>query len=216
MRRLLLTALPVCTALLLAGCGSSTTPAVAANPGGGAPALPTGAEVRHPAAPGGNPVFLNLLSDAEDSYYQVAVRAGDTSMAVNPVKWRGKETGKTGALTALLPAGASGVSNSEPAAQVLLLHWVMWQDANSNGARDAGEDLPLMSSDRAVYADKAVTVDFKTASPDMQQHWNFAAGWSRAAHYVYLPEDNSTYQRSLSSDPVQRYELHEPTPITSQ
>ena len=46
--------------------------------------------------------------------------------------------------------------------------------------------------------------------------WNFAAGWSRAAHYVYLPEDRSTYQRSLSSDPVQRYELHEPTDITSQ
>lgn len=129
--------------------------------------------------------------------------------------------GETGALTALLPAGASGVSNSEPAAQVLLLRWVKWQDSNSNGVRDAGEDLPLMSHDRAVYADTAVKLSFQTATPNMKQSWTFAAGWSRAAHYVYLPEDSAvyqsaTYQRRLSSDPVQRYELHEPTPVTSQ
>ena len=213
----MLSTLTVCTALLLAACGSSTVSApTAATPGGGAPALPTGAEVRHPAAPTGNPVFLTLLSDSGESFYQVAVKAGDTSTAVNPAKWRGKEVGKTGALTALVPAGASGVSNSEPTAQVLLLRWAMWQDANSNGAREVGEDLPLMSSDRAVYADKAVTLGFQTAAPNMKQTWNFAAGWSRAAHYVYLPDDSATYQRSLSSDPVQRYELHEPTPVTSQ
>ena len=215
-RALLLSALPACTALLLAGCGSSTTSGVAATPGGGAPALPTGAEVRHPAAPTGNPVYLNLLSDGGESFYQVAVKAGDTSTAVDPARWRGKAAGKTGALTALVPAGATAVSNSEPAAQVLLLRWAMWQDANSNGVRDAGEDLPLMSSDRAVYADKAVTLSFQTAAPDMKQTWTFAAGWSRAAHYVYLPDDSATYQRSLNSDPVQRYELHEPTPVTSQ
>ena len=216
-RLLLLSVLPVCVALLLAGCGAGTsTSAVPATPGGGAPALPTGAEVRHPAAPTGNPVYLDLLSDGGESFYQVTVKAGDTSTAVNPAKWRGKEVGKTGALTALVPAGASSVSNSESAAQVLLLRWAMWQDANSNGARDAGEDLPLMSHDRAVYADKAVTLSFLTAAPNMKQSWNFAAGWSRAAHYVYLPDDSSTYQHSLSSDLVQRYELHEPTPITSQ
>ena len=207
-RLLLLSALPVCVALLLAGCGAGTsTSAVPATPGGGAPALPTGAEVRHPAAPTGNPVYLNLLSDGGESFYQVAVKAGDTSTAVNPAKWRG---------TALVPAGANSVSNCEPSAQVLLLRWAMWQDTNSNGTRDAGEDLPLMSHDRAAYADKAVTLSFLTAAPNMKQTWNFAAGWSRAAHYVYLPDDSSTYQRSLSSDPVQRYELHELTPITSQ
>ena len=216
-RPLLLSALPVCVALLLAGCGAGTSiSAVPTTPGGGAPALPTGAEVRHPAAPTGNPVYLNLLSDGGESFYQVAVKAGDTSTAVNPAKWRGKEVGKTGALTALVPAGANSVSNSEPSAQVLLLRWAMWQDTNSNGTRDAGEDLPLMSHDRAAYADKAVTLSFLTAAPNMKQTWNFAAGWSRAAHYVYLPDDSTTYQRSLSSDPVQRYELHELTPITSQ
>ena len=216
-RALLLSALPICTALLLAGCGTSTSVSgVPSVPGGGAPALPSGAEVRHPAAPTGTPVFLTLLSDSGESFYQVAVEAGATSTEVDPARWRGKSVGKTAALTALLPARASGVSNSEPTAQVLLLRWAMWQDANSNGAREVGEDLPLMSSDRAVYTDKAVTLGFQTTAPNMQQTWNFAAGWSRAAHYVYLPDDSATYQRSLSSDPVQRYELHEPTPITSQ
>lgn len=106
--------------------------------------------------------------------------------------------------------------SSEPTAQVLLLHWVMWQDANSNGTREAGEELPLLSHDRAVYADKAVTLSFLTATPNMKQTWTFAAGWSRAAHFVYLPEDSKTYQRTLSTDLLQRYELHEPTAITSQ
>ena len=78
--------------------------------------------MRHPAAPTGNPVYLNLLSDGGESFYQVTVKASDTSTAVNPAKWRGKEVGKTGALTALVPAGASSVSNSEPSAQVLLLN----------------------------------------------------------------------------------------------
>ena len=71
-RPLLLSALPVCTAPLLAGCGSNSVPApTAATPGSGAPALPTGAEMRHPAAPTGNPVYLNLLSDGGESFYQV-------------------------------------------------------------------------------------------------------------------------------------------------
>jgi hypothetical protein len=215
-KRLLPMVLPLCSALLLAGCGggSGSVASTPALPGGGAPALPTGAEVRHPAAPVGNPVYLSLMSDADESFYQVAVKAGDTVTAINPVKWRGKEVGKTVDVSTLIPAGAVQAPTS--ASQVLLLHWAMWQDANSNGARDAGETLPLLSHDRAVYSDKAGTATFRTATPNMDQNWNFTQGWSRAAHYVYLPEDSSAYQRSLASDPVQRYELHEPTDITSQ
>ena len=70
-------------------------------------------------------MYLNLLSDGSESFYQVAVKVGDTSTAVNPARWRGKEVGKTGALIALVPTGASSVSNSEPSAQVLLLRWAM-------------------------------------------------------------------------------------------
>ena len=107
-RPLLLSALPVCAALLLAGCGSSTSVSgVPSIPGGGAPALPSGAEVRHPAAPTGNSVYLTLLSDNGESFYQVAVKEGATSTEVDPAKWRGKAVGKTGVLTALLPAGAA-------------------------------------------------------------------------------------------------------------
>lgn len=216
MKRPLL-ALPAGLVLLLASCGSgsgSVASPSAATPGGGAPALPSASEVRHPAAPAGTPVFLSLLSDGGESFYQVAVKAGDTSTAINPARWRGKEAGKTVDIATLIPAGA--VQTSVPSAQVLLLHWVMWQDVNSSGVRDAGEALPLLSHDRAAYSDRAVAVSFQTATPNMKQTWNFAQGWSRAAQYVYLPEDSKTYQRSLSTDPLQRYELHEPTDITSQ
>lgn len=205
--------LALLAALLSAGLAACSSASPAAVPVGGRPGLPTGAEVRHPAAPAG--AYLNLLSDAGESFYQVSVKAGDTVTTVDPAKWRGKETGKTGPVAGLVPAGATSVVVSD-AAQVLTLHWIMWQDSNSNGAREDSEVLPLMSHDRAVYADKAVTVEFKTATPDMQQHWTLAAGWSRAAHFVYLPSGSSTYRRSLSTDLVQHYELHVPTPSTSQ
>jgi hypothetical protein len=211
----LLTVLPICAALLLAGCGAAS-PTDASVPAGGRPSLPTGAEVRHPPAPAGNPVFLSLLSEAGDSYYQVAVTSSSVVTSINPAKWRGKEVGKTTESTTLVPTGATLAANSEPTAQVLLLSWVMWQDANSNGTREASEALPLMSHDRAVYTDKAVTVSFVTATPNMKQTQSFTAGWSHAAHFVYLPQDSATYQRTLLSDTLQRYELHEPTAITSQ
>ena len=199
--------------LTLSACSQGTTA-----PTGGRPELPTGAEVRHPATPAGAPVYLNLLSDAGESFYQTVSVPGSTATTVDPTAWRGKEAGKTTPATALVPAGATNVVLSDPAAQVLTLRWVMWQDANSSGAREESETLPLMSHDRAVYADKAVTASFRTATPDMEQRWTFAGGWSRAAHYVYLPlpTSNTTYRRSLSSDTLQRYELHVPTPVTSQ
>ena len=66
------------------------------------------------------------------------------------------------------------VKVSDSAAKVLLLHWVMWQDKNSNGQLDGGESLPLLTHDRVVYADRAVNVTFQTLTPDMLQSWNFA------------------------------------------
>lgn len=195
----------------LAACSQSAT-----SPTGGRPDLPTGAEVRYPAAPGGTPVYLSLLSDAGESFYQVTAAAGSTATTVDPSLWRGREAGKTAAISALLPTGATNVVASEPSAQVLALRWVMWQDRNSDGVRQDSEVLPLLSHDRVVYADRPVTLRFTTATPDMAQRWTFAAGWTRAAHLVYLPSGSGTYIRTLSSDPLQRYELHLLTPVTSQ
>ncbi|MFC4454327.1 hypothetical protein [Deinococcus sonorensis] len=205
MKRLLL---PLLLPVVLAACGSAS-PSL----NGGRPDLPTGAEVRHPGVPGGATVYLNLLSDAGESYYQTSAVAGSTSTTVDPTAWRGKESGKTAALPTLVPADATV---SDPGAQVLLLHWVMWQDSNSDGVRQPTEQLALMSHDRVAYVSKAVTISFKTATPDMQQRWTLASGWSRAAHFVYLPSGSSTYQRTLTSTTLERYELHVPTPVTSQ
>ncbi len=95
------------------------------------------------------------------------------------------------------------------------VYFVAYTDSNRNGLPESSE-VRYMTHDVLSYADKTVTLSFLTAAPNMKQTWNFAAGWSRAAHYVYLPDDSATYLRSLNSDPVQRYELHEPTPFTSQ
>ncbi|GAA5513797.1 hypothetical protein Dcar01_02544 [Deinococcus carri] len=196
--------------LALSACGAGPS-----SPTGGRPELPSGVEVRHPAAPGGTSVYLSLLTEGGEKVYQKAASAGTTRTEVDPAAWQNRASLAT-PVEGWIPAGAADVTVSAPATPVLFLHWVMWQDRNSNGQRDAGEDLDLMTHDRVAYAEKAVTVDFRTAEPNMVQHWQLAAGWSRAEHYVYLPQKSSTYRRSLQTQGLGRYELHVPTPIISQ
>lgn len=195
--------------LLLGACsqGSSST-----SPTGGPPPIPSTAEVRHPPAPSGAPVFLNLLTDDGLSLYQVAVQAGSTVTAVEPLRWRGKEAGLTRPIAGVAPVGAA-VSNVNVMA--LLARWVVWQDKNTNGTRDDFETLPLMTHDRYAYASAAVTASVQTLSPDMQQTWQLSSGWTRLEHYVYRPLDSQTYRRSLTSADTEIFELHEPTPVTS-
>jgi hypothetical protein len=181
---------------------------------GGRPPLPTGAEVRFPAAPAN--AYLNLLTDSGTSVYQISVPVGNTSVAVDPAQWTATSSQAVPVET-LLPAGVVGTPTVSPAGtKVLLLHWLMWHDKNTNGTRDAGEDLALLSHDRVAYASAAVTVDFTTVTPDMHQTWTLGAGWSRAEHYVFLPRGTTTYQRTLSSSAVYRTTLHLPTPEISQ
>lgn len=194
--------------LALTACG-------AASPGatGGRPPLPTGVEVRHPAAP--SATYLNLVTEAGESVYQKAVSTGATRTEVDPAAWQGRAN-LAQAVEGWIPAGATDVKVSAPGTGAVFLRWLMWQDKDSDGQRDEGETLDLMTHDRVVYAGKAVTVDFRTATPDMVQHWQFAQGWGRAEHYVYLPLNSTTYRRSLETQGLGRYELHVPTPITSQ
>ncbi|WP_237724656.1 hypothetical protein [Deinococcus alpinitundrae] len=194
---------------VLSACGQSNAAT------GGRPELPTDSEVRHPAAPKGSPVFLSLLTDSNESLYQVSVTADAASTKINLLALGDKYQGRTVPISAALPEGAVDVKVSDSAAKVLLLHWVMWQDKNSNGQLDGGESLPLLTHDRVVYADRAVNVTFQTLTPDMLQSWNFATGWSRAEHFVYQPLGTQTYRRSLKTNGLNRFELHLPTPITS-
>lgn len=197
-------------ALLLAACGAAPSA-----PDGGRPPLPTGVEVRFPAAPAGS--YLSLVTAQGENVYEVPVPAGTTVLAVNPARWAGASV-RAQELSTLLPAGmvAGSLTPGAPAAKVTLLEWLMWRDHNTNGARDEGEVLPLMSHDRVAYSTEAVEVGFRSAAPEMHQRWTFKAGWSRAEHYVYLPLSSTTYQRSLSSAATERYTLHEPTPVTSR
>lgn len=206
----LMFAAPLLLGALLSACGQSSNAAT-----GGRPELPTDSEVRHPAAPKGTPVFLSLLTDANESLYQVSVTADATTTKVNPLALGDKYQGRTVPISAALPEGAVDVKASDSAAKVLVLHWVMWQDKNSNGQLDGGESLPLLTHDRVIYADRAVSVTFQTLTPDMLQSWNFAPGWSRAEHFVYQPLNTQTYRRSLKTNGLNRFELHQPTPITS-
>ena len=70
-------AAPLLLGALLSACGQSSNAAT-----GGRPELPTDSEVRHPAAPKGASVFLNLLTDAGESLYQVSVAADATATKV--------------------------------------------------------------------------------------------------------------------------------------
>ncbi|THF83634.1 hypothetical protein E7T09_21680 [Deinococcus sp. KSM4-11] len=211
MKRVLMVGMLGVLPLGLMACSASS-----GAPNGGRPPLPTGAEVRFPAAPGN--AYLNLLTDAGESVYQISVPSGSTSAEVDPAKWAGATTeAKAQPVASLLPAGVTGTPTiSTPTAKVLLLHWLMWQDKNTNGTREAGEDLAVLSHDRVAYASAAVTVDFTTATPDMHQTWTLSSGWSRAEHFVFLPENQTTYQRTLSSSTLNRTTLHLPTPETSQ
>lgn len=194
----------------LSACGASTP----STPDGGRPPLPSGVEVRFPAAPAN--AYLNLLKDDGSSVYQLSVATGKTSTEVDPA---GLSTLTAEAKPALawLPATVLGTPTvSAPAATLNFLRWIMWQDRNSNGVREAGEELNLMTHDRVAYASEAVTVSFQTATPDMKQTWTLAAGWSRAEHFVYLPRNTTTYLRSLESVTLKRYTLHVTTPLTSQ
>lgn len=197
--------------LLLASCAASP----AAAPDGGRPALPTGVEVRFPAAPAN--AYLSLLTEDGKSVYQLSVTAGATSAEVDPARWQSEEKNVQD-VTLLLPAEivAGSLRGSIGDAQARFLRWSMWQDSNTNGVRDSGETLDLMTHDRVAYATQPFTAIFRTTPPDMQQTWQLAAGWSRAEHYVYLPRGGTTYIRSLESTKLQRYTLHPDTPITSQ
>lgn len=195
---------------LLSACSASSNAAT-----GGRPELPTASEVRHPAAPKGASVFLSLLTEDNVSLYQVSVKADATSTSVNPLALGDNYKGRSVPISDALPAGAVAVKISDSTAKVAVLHWLMWQDQNSNGLLDGGESLPLLTHDRVIYADQAVSVTFQTLSPDMLQTWNFSQGWSRAAHFVYQPLKTQTYRRSLETNGLNRFEMHEPTPITS-
>lgn len=194
-------------ALGLSACGQGTG---ASQPG--LPPLPTGVEVRFPAAPANT--YLSLMTDAGESVYQIPVPQGQTSVAPDPSRWRAASERAVAAET-LVPQGVTA-SLSPSGVKALLLHWVMWQDKNSDGKQGEGEALDLMTHDRVAYASAALRVTFQTASPDMTQVWALREGWSRAEHEVYLPLDSKTYRRSLRSAEVQRYTLHVTTPITSQ
>lgn len=196
--------------LSLSACNSSAPAA----PDGGRPPLPSGVEVRFPAAPAN--AYLNLLKEDGTSVYQIGVAAGKTVTEVDP---GGLNTliAEAKPVAAWLPAGVLGTPVvSAPAAKLNFLHWIMWQDKNNDGVRQATEELPLMTHDRVAYASEPVTVSFQTATPDMKQTWTLAAGWSRAEHFVYLPRGTTTYLRSLESTTLGRYTLHVATPITSQ
>ncbi|MDV6375669.1 hypothetical protein [Deinococcus arenicola] len=197
--------------LLLASC-SAGSPAA---PDGGRPPLPTGVEVRFPAAPVG--AYLTLLSDDNKSVYQLPVTAGATRAEVDPAQWQTRQQEDLAQDVAVLlpPDIVEGGLNAGDA-RVRFLRWAMWQDNNANGVRDAGETLNLMTHDRVAYNTQAFAGTFKTATPDMRQTWKLAGGWSRAEHYVYLPRGSTTYIRSLQSATLQRYTLHVETPITSQ
>ncbi|SMB96258.1 hypothetical protein [Deinococcus hopiensis] len=197
--------------LTLTACAGGS----AGSPTSNRPPLPTGVEVRYPAAPSGASVYLNLLTDGGESVYQKAVTAGSVKTEVDPVTWKAKSA-LAAPIEGLIPAGAINAAVSKLGVPVLLLHWVMWQDRDGNGQRGEGETLDLMSHDRVAYASEAVSADFTTASPKMVQHWQFAQGWGRAEHNVYLPLGDVTYRRTLESSVLQRYELHVATPVTSQ
>lgn len=196
--------------LSLTACGASAPGA----PDGGRPPLPSGVEVRFPAAPAN--AYLNLLTEDGTSVYQISVAAGKTSTEVDPTGLS-KLIDEAKPVSSWLPAGVQGTPVvSAPDAKLNFLRWMMWQDRNSDGVRQAGEELPLMTHDRVAYASEAVTVSFQTTTPNMKQTWKLAAGWSRAEHYVYLPRDTTTYLRSLETSALKRYTLHVTTPITSQ
>lgn len=197
--------------LLLAACGVSSPAA----PDGGRPPLPTGVEVRFPAAPAN--AYLSLLTDDGRSVYQLAVTAGATRAEVDPDVWQTRQQEDSAQdVTLLLPPNVVSNDLNAGDAQVLFLRWTMWQDRNANGKRDSGEALNLMTHDRVTYASQVISGTFRTSAPDMRQTWKLAGGWSRAEHYVYLPRGSKTYTRSLESSTLQRYILHVETPITSQ
>ncbi|CAM3699794.1 hypothetical protein [Deinococcus frigens] len=210
MKRLNLTVLSG-LGLLLAACSAGNSAA----PDGGRPPLPTGVEVRFPAAP--TNAYLSLLTEDGTGVYQVSVPAGATSAEVDPARWQAEEKNAQD-VSLLLPAGTveGSLKGSIGDAMARFLRWTMWQDKNANGIRDDGETLDLMTHDRVAYASQPFTAIFKTTPPDMQQSWKLAAGWSRAEHYVYLPRGSKTYIRSLETVKLQRYILHVETPITSQ
>ena len=191
-------------AVLLASCS-------AANSGGERPPLESGIEVRFPPAP--TDAFLSLLTAGGESVYQVRVDAGKTSVSVDGSKWA-SQSAKALPLLDFLPGDAGPAGVSAEGIKANFLHWVMWQDKNSDGKRDSGETLDLMTHDRVVYVSQNAEVKFST--PSMNQVWKLNQGWSRAEHYVYLPKDSGTYKRFLTSSGLQRYELHVPTPVTSQ
>lgn len=173
------------------------------------PNLPTGVEVRFPAAPAN--AYLSLQNDAGQSVYQIGVEQGKTSAAVDPDKWAAQSAAAKD-LSTLLPEASATIDPS--GVKAVLLHWVMWQDANQNGKQDEGEALDLMTHDRVAYASAAVRVEVQGAT--MHELWKLKAGWSRAEHYVYLPKGKTVYERRFESNGLQRYELHLPTPVTSQ
>ena len=205
MRRLV----PVALGLLLAACAQGGTPSA-----GGRPELPETSRVAFPAAPGGAPVYLSLLTDDGQGLYQVPVPAGAGEVSVNPAIWQAI-TPPTVPARSVVPDDAQDVSLSNDNARLALFHWTLWQDVNGDGKLQDGEALPLMTHDRVAYASSAFTLSFQDLTPDMQERWSLPAGWSRAQHYVYLPKGSPTYRRSVEGTALYDFALHTPTPVTS-
>lgn len=184
--------------------------------GGGRPDLPSVSRVSFPAPLGGDRLYLRLQDENGTSVYQVGVPGSAREVSISPGGWLGKQGGLTlHPLSELLPTGAANVVQSNPSAQAALLEWVVWRDVNANGVLDPGEALDLMTHDRVLYASAPATLSFTTADPDMRQSWALTAGWSRAEHYVYLPDGQSQYLRSFQSTASYVFSLHAPTPDNS-
>ena len=91
-------------ALGLSACGQGTSGESLP----GLPPLPTGVEVRFPAAPANT--YLSLTTDAGESVYQMPVSVGQTSAAPNPLQWHAASERAVAAET-LVPQGVTANLN---------------------------------------------------------------------------------------------------------
>lgn len=192
--------------LTFVALGAALSSCASNSPGpdlGGLPTLPSGIVVRFGPAPA--KTYLTLQTEGGEVVYQKAVTEGATSFKPDLNDWKALSSR---AEAVALPSGF----NTEP---LLFLKWGMFADVNSNGKPDEGEWLDRMTHDRVVYAEKALNTEFETEVPPVRQQWNFAAGWSRAAHYVYAPLSGTKFQRELRTNALWDFWLHPTTPITS-
>lgn len=214
MKRLALLAL----CALLGACGSGTT----AN--GGRPDInpPTDTDaeadiVKFPAAPSGAPVYLAFVDAEQKVRGTLSIPASSTKASLNVSTLRSYFADVTRAKPlSLVPEEARATAAvTGAAANVVVLSLVMYQDKNTNSVLDAGEALALRTHDLVVYSDAPFTLQYNTADPAMQHQWKIESGLTRAEHFVYRPKVDGIYRRSMTSSAL-LFELHRPTPITSQ